>query len=76
MGRKKLQPGHNPESYHCQNPKCERTTPLTLDGYGMYPSQDVPEDRIHRVWEPQMPGFSFMCPSCAHFTVVTRHDPK
>jgi hypothetical protein len=66
----------NPEHYHCANPDCDRTTPLTLKGYGMYPGPDVPESRIHRVQAPQYPGFSLMCSACAHYTVVTPYAPK
>ena len=66
----------NPEHYHCANPKCDRTTPLTLAGYRGDPSPDTPESEIHRVWEPQYPGFSLHCSACAHFTVVTSWEPR
>lgn len=76
MAGRKLKPGHNPEHYPCHNPDCQRGTPLALRSYGMYPSADVPEAKVHRVYEPQMGSFSVACSACGHYTIVSPHRLK
>jgi hypothetical protein len=61
----------NPDAYKCAN--CRRT--LVLSGYSGSPLADTPDERIHRITDPSLPGFSLHC-TCDHYTIVAhRHPP-
>ena len=64
----------NPVSYKCANPKCTRT--LIVSSYSpSYPSADTPDERVHRISDSSIPGFSMLC-TCGNFTIVAaRHPP-
>jgi hypothetical protein len=76
MRKAKRKPGHNPGMYRCANPTCDRTTPMNVTSYAMDPGPDVPAERLHYITEPDMPGFSICCASCAHYTIVSRFDQR
>jgi hypothetical protein len=71
MARRKLKRGHNPEFYDCQNPECARTTPLALKHYGATLPDNVAPEEVHYVHQPLMGGFTILCASCGHYTVVS-----
>ena len=69
-------PARVPEHYKCANPDCPRTTPLATKSYEGWPTKEAEEEnRVHRVYDPSLPGFSIQCAGCGHYTVVSPHPP-
>ncbi len=57
----------NPERYLCANPKCKRTLLPAYDNQPILPF--TRPERIHRVVDPTVTGFTVLC-GCGHYTVV------
>ena len=54
--------------------KCKRR--LDPSVYKSYPSDDVPEDRINRIYEPELAAISVQCSTCGYYTIFTNVKPK
>jgi hypothetical protein len=61
----------NPERYVCANPKCERTLLPAYDSRPILPL--TRPERIHRVVDPTVTGFTVLC-GCGHYTVVAPNE--
>lgn len=56
-----------PDNIHCAN--CGKL--MDAESYSVTIQPDTPAERVHRVWEPNLPYRTVLC-TCGHYTAHVR----